>query len=120
MDSTPRPLLKAEVIFKTLIWDDLVKAKIAALIVTWGVAWWPLGPVLTMVLIKFSDKIFEELKLALNLEAIHLKNVIHEHEYDKASVALMIIAREHGPDSKEFQEAKENAKAALARFVHIG
>ena len=65
----------------------------------------------------FADKLFETMRLVLDLQAIAFVNEAHKKDFDRAAVTLKIIANSKGIDSPEFQTAREHAKAALSDFA---
>jgi hypothetical protein len=114
-------LSQAEAIFKALIWDNEVKAAEAALFaeVPWLRAW-PVGPIVRYVIEHFSDRLYRVGTLYIDTAAIRLVNAEHQCEFDAASTRLMIIAHDKGVDSEDFKKEREDAKAALSRFVRFG
>lgn len=107
--------------FKSLVWDNLIEAAITALFA--AVPWlnaWPIGGAVRYILKLFSDKVFDALKLSVDLQAIVLVNEQHKNAYNKQLSKLKIIAREKGIDSVEFAKERENAKKALSVFVSYG
>lgn len=121
----------AEELFKELIWKPLISKVITKLIISLG-----LGPtgflamILTEIILRISEKIFFELKEFANLQFILLKNEGLRKEYVNATISLKQIALSKGeiniPEmikSKEFLDAREKHKQALADFlspVHVG
>jgi len=120
-DSSYQSLTKAEDIFKALVWDNLLSVGLAALFTSAPyLSVWPLNSIITSLTFLISNKLFEFLRMTVDLEAIVLVNKAHQDAYNKAFVTLKIISIKHGHDSKEFLTAKENAKIALSRFVRFG
>lgn len=106
--------------FKDLVWDNLVKAAISELFTAAPyLAWGPVGWVVSFTLTYFAGKLYGAIVLAVSLEATVIKNEALRSAYDKAQVTLKIIAHDKGIDSKEFKDAKEDAKLALSRFVSL-
>lgn len=107
-------------IFKELVWDSLVKAAIARLFAAVPfLAWGPVGIAVSWALTLFADKIYEAVKLAVELEVIVLRNEAHRRAFDRASVELRLLARTKGIESPEFKVAREEHKKALAQFVRF-
>jgi hypothetical protein len=107
-------------LFKALIWDNLVKAAVGRLFAAVPIlAWGPIGYVITWVATHFADKLYDSVKMAIALEAIAIRNEAHRRAYDRASVALKIIAQDKGINSPEFREARDANKRALAEFVRF-
>jgi hypothetical protein len=113
--------LKLDDLFKDLVWDSLVKAALAELflIAPW-LAWGPVGFVVSFIAQHFSDQLYKTLSLAVQMEAIVIKNEEHKRAFDRASVKLKVMAKEKGIDSPEFEKLREEQKQALADFVRFG
>jgi hypothetical protein len=122
MSETAYPELDhAQDIFKSLIYDNLVSLALNALFAYASFLNIPgIRQAITFIVTRFADFLFTGLKLVTDLTAIHLVNKIAEDQYARASVTLKIIARNKGIDSKEFKDARELAKIALAKFVSFG
>lgn len=107
--------------FKSLVFDQLVRAAIASIV---GLApWLAYGPVsflITRVVTYVCDRLYDELAEAVNFEMILLKNSAYHKEYLKAHIELRGIAKNVGIDSPEFKASREKHKAALAKFVRFG
>lgn len=107
-------------LFKALVWNNLIKAALARLFLAVPfLGWGPIGVVVSWVVTKIADKLYDELEMIVNLQAIALKNEIHQREFDRASMKLHIIAREKGTASSEFKNAREHAKESLSQFVRF-
>lgn len=120
-DSAYPQLKTAEDIFKQVVWDTLVKAAIAALFQAAPyLAVWPIGPIITYIINQFSAALYSVLRIIVDLEAIAFVNAEYKSAFDKAAVTLKIIAHDKGIDSKEFADAKENAKKIFAKYVSFG
>ena len=117
MTTTAIPSLKIiEDLFKTSIFDPLIEAALITL----------LGPLLGVPVVgslvryaarAFADKLFETLRLVLDVQAIAFVNEAHKKDFDKAAVTLKIIAHAKGIDSPEYKNAREHAKVALSDFA---
>ncbi len=108
----------AEEIFKHLIWDNVVKAVLArlfALIPLLG--WGPIGYVVTFFVTKYSDLLYEAVKMFFAIEKIYLTNESLQRNFDNSSVKLKIFARDYGIESKEFLEERENEKRLFSTFI---
>ncbi|NTU74269.1 hypothetical protein HGB07_09110 [Candidatus Roizmanbacteria bacterium] len=119
MTDTANPILdKAENIFKNIVWDNLAQAGLVCFFGYFSFLNVPvIKPVLTYLMTAFSDFLFKNIKLAVDLEAIVLMNAAAKSEYNRSMVTLKIILHEKGADSNEFKIAKENAKKSFAKFV---
>lgn len=111
-DEASPGLKKVEDLFKGLAWDTLITAALAY----FNIDFWPLNAVLTF----FTNRVYEFLRLQFDLGTIVFTNAEHKRAFDSASVTLKIVAQDRGINSPEFMNAKENARLALARFVHFG
>ncbi len=121
MTTVANPTLgKIEDLFKTLVWDSLVKAGMEAILVQVpGLRVWPLSALTRYVIGTFSEKLYGVTKLAVDLQAISFLNGQHKRAFDRAAVTLKIIANEKGIESEEFRKAKDEAKSALSQFVRF-
>ena len=61
--------------------------------------------------------VYKYVSLTIDTTKIKLSNKKHQKEYDKSLVMLRIISIEKGIESKEFKDARENAKNSLSKFV---
>lgn len=112
--------VKGDDVFKELVWDVVVRAILAKVFLAVpALGWGPFGIVISWLIDTFTDEIYRSLKHSLVLEEIRFANEEHKRVFNKSIVVLRIIAREKGSDSKEFQNAKAEAKNALSRFVRI-
>lgn len=108
-------------IFKSLVWDTLVKAALSQLFLAVPLlGWGPIGYVVSWLAVYFTDKLYAVVKTAVDLEVITLRNEEHKKEYAGAAVRLKLIAKSKGVDSPEFMKAREEQKLALSRFVRFG
>lgn len=107
-------------IFKSLVWDNLVKFAIQQLFLAVPLlGWGPLGYIVSWVITFIADKLFIALKLAVDLEVIVLRNEEHKREYTLAAIQLKLIAKEKGLNSPEFKKAREKQQEALSRFIRF-
>jgi len=117
-DSVNPTILKVETVFKNLIWDNVSEAALISFFASnpaWAV--WPLQPILRSLFSLFANRLFDGLRLSVDLSAILIMNSVAKQEYDKSLVRLKIIAHDRGIDSEEFKKEKALAKIALAKFV---
>lgn len=116
-----RPLTEAEQIFKSLIWDPMIKA---------GEVWIEGSvPFLALPVVKqldeaainaLTDALFNQMVMLVDVTAIKLVNAAHQAAYDSASEQLAVIADEQGISSDAFKKAQDAALASLAQFTHMG
>lgn len=106
-------LTLAEQIFKALVWDNAIKAlKAYVTFLSW--------PIISQIVDMVADAVYASMVLFVDIQAIRLVNSAHQSAYDKESLRLNIVSAESGVKSKEFEDAKNAAKIALSKFVHIG
>lgn len=119
MTEQANPTLEViEDLFHDTVWKAGVEGALTAIFTQapWLNAW-PLRPI-TQALIRFgAEKLFQQIKLFIDLKAISLVNAQHKRDFEKASVTLRVIAIKHGVHSEEFKNARENAKALFAEFA---
>jgi hypothetical protein len=108
-DQVNTPIKTVEDLFKFLAWDTLVDGTLTY----FGLNWWPLNVMVHVV----TNRMYEGLRLLVDLQAIVILNEAHRKAYDDAAIKLKIIAHDRGIDSPEFKKAREDAKAAFAIFV---
>lgn len=109
-------------VFNELLWKPLVKAGLAKLFAALPfLGWGPIGWLVTLVVTKFAEKLFEAVRLAIDLQAIVLINEEHRKSYEKACAVLKLVGTEKGFDSPEFKNQLGVAEEAFDRFVsHVG
>jgi hypothetical protein len=105
---------------KELFWDVIVKRLIDRLFIAapW-LGWGPFGWAVTLILQKFTDKLYLLVKYAIDDSKIVFRNEEFKKEYDRASVKLRILLKEKGQDSPEFKAAREEHKNALSALVRF-
>lgn len=117
-DSVNDTLTHAEQIFKDLVWNALVKAALARAILYAPFLGWPvIGPIVSIVVGIFADKLFKELQLGLDLTYIKFQDEEAEKAFHLSSMKLSVEAAAHGVDSPQYKEANEKLKADFAKFV---
>lgn len=121
MSNQANPQLElVEKIFKSLVWDTLIEAGLAALFTAMpGLNIWPIRTILSGFIHLFSDRLFGVLKLTVDLQAIAFVNEAHKKAFDNEAVKLKILAKDRGIDSPEFKEARDDAKVVLSQYVHF-
>ena len=118
MAETQAQGVSLEELFKSMVWDAIVKALIARLfVIVPFLGWGPIGLVVTWGLTLLAEKLYSAIKLFINLEMIVLRNAEHERAFTRAGSELYLIARDKGIESEEFGRAREEHKVALAAFV---
>lgn len=112
------PADRALDVFKSLVFDQLTKAAIAQILgLSPFLAWGPIAYIIGQAVVYVGDVIYNQLKDAVNLEVILIKNEAFHKAYVNASLSISKIAKEKGIDSPEFRKARDEHKAALSKFV---
>lgn len=107
-------------LFKDLVWDNLVKAALSRLFVVVPLlGWGPIGFVVTWFATRFANQIYESVKMAIQLEAISLRNESYKRAFDAAHAKLAVIAYKKGIHSPEFRQARDESKKALSQFAQF-
>ena len=107
-----------EDLFKSIVWDNLTQAALAALYVdvpflnTPVLSWF-----VSLVFNGIVNKIYSLLILFIDLNAIQLINAENQQAYDNATVELKLIAQQQGSGSAAYQEALTNAKTAFSKLI---
>lgn len=102
-------------VFKELVFDQLVKNIIAKIVgLAPFLAWGPIAFIVTKVVTYLAGMVYDELKDAVNMKYIMLKNERYHAEFVAANGELRDIAKTKGIDSPEFKEAREKRKKTLA------
>ena len=107
-------------LFKSLVWDNLVKTAISKVFIAVPfLALGPLGKLTSWLLTKFAKKLYLQFEEVVDLKHIVYLNKDLRKEFDRASVKLKILAREVGIESNEFKKARKEHEKQLAAFVHF-
>lgn len=104
-------------LFKELVWHNLVKAALGQLFAASPfLAWWPLSAIITGVVMKYADMLYDSVKLFLDVEYIAMRNETFHREFTVEVVKLKAIAKNKGINSKEYQDEREKSRQALSNF----
>jgi len=107
-------------LFKQLVWDNIVEAVVARIFLSIpALGWGPLGVIVSFVVSLIATKLYEVLKLSINLQMIVFQNAAHLKAYVEASSKLREIAQSKGIDSAEFRSARNEDKKRLSEFVQF-
>lgn len=107
-------------LFKSLVWDNLVKAALGRLFAAIPfLGWGPVGYVVTWIVVKYTDLFYEAMKELVDLQLIVFKNELAKKEYTIAAIHLRELAKTLGDQSDEFLKAREEAKLALSKFTRF-
>lgn len=105
-------------IFKTLVWDNLVRAALAALYVSQP--WLNVPPInwaLNYLVPLFADHLYASAKLFINLEQIRFLNSVNQRDFETSSILLRDIAKEKGIDSQEYIDAHKKEVDAFSHLI---
>jgi hypothetical protein len=107
-----------EVLFKTLIWDNLIRAATKKLFAALPfLAWGPLGWLTNYIIAKYAEILYVALSDTTKMHLIQIRNKELEKQFHIASIDLRLTAMNHGEDSEEYQRVRELTKDRLARFI---
>jgi hypothetical protein len=116
-----QPLSDAEQVFKSLIWDPMIKA---------GEIWFEGAvPFLDLPVIKqidefalqeLTDALFNQLVIFVDVTDIRLMNPVLQSKWSSASEALTLIGKEQGVGSDAYKQALSTAATDFANWVHTG
>lgn len=111
---------QASDIFKSLVWNSLVKAATNALFAAVPfLAWGPVGWLVNIIITKFADFLFAQAKEFIIFEAIQFRNKELQSKFDLASVELKLIAINKGVDSDDFKQARAKNVNDLSAFIRF-
>lgn len=112
------PATKGLDTFKTLVFDPLVNVAIGKVIGLAGwLSWGPISFVVTKAITFIANKLYDELGEVINFQYVMLLNEKHHKAFVEANTELRGLAKTRGINSKEFKEAREKRKVALAKFA---
>lgn len=116
-----RPLTTAEQIFKSLVWDTMIRA---------GEVWIEGAvPFLALPVIKqldeaainaLTDALFNQLVILVDVTAIRLVDAEKQTAWESAMDKLTIVASEQGVNSDAYKQALAAEAATFSKFVHTG
>lgn len=105
-------------LFKTLVWDNLIKAALGQLYAAFPILNLPvIGWFVQFVILKYTDLLYAGMKEWVQFKEIMIKNLNLEHEYDRADVKLRLVHDEHGPESAEYKAAAKEEADAFSNFI---
>lgn len=110
--------LDISVVFKSMVWDVLLKKAISQMMVSLVIS--PtgfLGVLLTKVIIYVANKLYPIIVEFIKIESVVIKDEIHQKQYEHAQLKLKLIARKSGINSQEFKDAHEIEKNALYKLI---
>lgn len=77
----------------------------------------PIGGILRRIVGVLADKLFEFVRLIIDLKVIRLVNDAHQASFEREVLNLRLSAHDHGVNSPEFRKQYEEAHDAFAAFV---
>jgi hypothetical protein len=105
-------------IFKSLVFDVLVQVALKALFSAIPfLGFGPIGIIVGFVVSLFASKLFDAVKLYIDINAIAVKNTQLNKDFRDAAVKLKIVSMDKGANSQEFKLAREEHKKRLAALV---
>lgn len=117
MSDSVNPILEtSEQIFKSLVWDNLVKAELTSLYASSTILTF-FKPLIDAIMTVITNSLFSNFKTYIDLGAVQLLDSQAESTFRTASITLAILAHDKGVNSDEFKKARENAKSALSTFI---
>jgi len=105
-------------IFKSLVWDVLVKRYLSELFISLSIG--PtsfLAVIITKIAMYFLERLYPIIEQTVKIGEIRLTNEIHQAAYQRAHLKLVILAKEKGIDSFEFKKQREIQHEKLADLV---
>ena len=108
----------ADGIFKSLVWDVLVKSIIARLIIALSIS--PQGFLaltLSKIVTSLAEKIYPTVIRLVKISSIKFKDEIDQRAYEKAALLLSVVAIEKGINSDEFKKQRDIEHSKQAELV---
>ncbi len=106
--------------FKELAWEPLLKGLLAKLFTAVPLlGWGPIGYVITFLVMKYGDQLYEAFKLLVEVKTIKFVNKALQKDYDTASLSLKIIAEQKGIASEDYKKARDVEKENLSKYVRF-
>ncbi len=107
-------------IFKSLIWDALIKLALTQLFKAIPfLGWGPIGWIVSMIAVYFGNKLYDVVEMFINFKMIIFNNEKLHREYVDASINLKNLAEINGIDSEEFKDAREKHKKSLSALIRF-
>ena len=104
--------------FKTLVWDNLIRAALGKLIAAFPVFGFPvIGWFVKFIAVKLTDLLYGTMKEWIDFKKIAITNLNLEHEYDRAAMKLRLMRAQRGPDSPEYIAAVKEEEDAFSNLV---
>lgn len=110
-------------LFKELVWENIIFVAIELFIAKnpW-LNVWPFRQILMWIGQGINEglaTVFQKLKVWADIQALILRKIELEKDFDRAAVTLKIVAQGAGIDSEEFKEARNVHKEKLNKAVRI-
>jgi hypothetical protein len=108
-------------LFKSMVFDKIVKKMIQSLFAKIPfLGWGPIGTIVSMLLTKLANALYEALAMYIDFQIIAFKNKKLEEQFTTASVELYSAANQYGIDSAEFEMARKANDDAFFKFIEMG
>lgn len=105
-------------LFKSFVWDVMIKAAIADAMVALSLS--PtgfLGVLLTKLIIYGTNKLYPYIVRFVKIQSIILQDEIHQKGFEKAQLKLKLVALKNGIDSQEFKDARKIEQDTLYKLI---
>jgi hypothetical protein len=105
-------------IFKAIVWESLSRIALDRLFQAVPfLGWGPVGYIVGWIARKYGGMLFDEIYIEGHHQITAFKNEAHRKAYEKSMITLRAIGATNGIDSKQFQEARNEAKARFSALV---
>lgn len=107
-------------IFKSIAWEPIVSVVLKQLFTRFPVlGFGPIQWIISTLVFKFTDELYEAVRLFINLEVISFRNENFRIAFERKAVELKLVARSFGVDSEQFKEARKGFREDLKNVAHI-
>ena len=109
-------------LIKKVVWDEfIVEAAVSKVIAAVPFfAWGPMPVIVGFIVRRVGEFMYQEASNSLQEFSIEFTNEVRKKSVSKAVVTLKAIGASKGLDSKEFQNALENARKEFSSFNQYG
>lgn len=80
---------------------------------------WPLKQITTGLVKMGTNKLYDFMKLVMDVTTIRLANPAHQAAFDESFLRLKVIIYAKGMESDEYKEELEKARSAMSRFTRV-
>lgn len=106
--------------FKELVWQNAIEEALSLLFTKMpllGIG--PLAPLVTWVVTKLTDVLYEKIKMLVDVKSVALKNDGLRREWEISNATLYHYALEYGEDSPQFKEERNAHKDHWRKLVSL-